>query len=330
MSSSASQYKTGLLVFAVVVILWAIMGAMDINKATQVGYNTDGNNTITQVYDGGPAKAAGLQVGDFLVSIDGISTADAAAFSKLPRPALGQVRTFLVDRGGQEVSMDITSGPLLQRTKNIGYAATLISLCYIGFTLMAYLASQNRATLVLAFMGCALGLAFAGGPYIESAGARSIVITVQSIIVVTGVGALLHFLLVFPNPREFINKDNATKILYSPALAWSLMVAYRQLLTPEATSALNNFTNILAGLVFGGYLVGSIVVMLQNHSRASAEVRDARGLNTMMIGTLVGMLPVTITTVIGIFSPQTVLPGQDYYFLTLILIPVTWSMAAKK
>jgi len=108
------------------------------------------------------------------------------------------------------------------------------------------------------------------------------------------------------------------------------MVAYRQLLTPEATSALNNFTNILAGLVFGGYLVGSIVVMLQNHSRATAEVRDARGLNTMMIGTLGGLLPVAITTVITIFSPQTVLPGQDYYFLTLILIPVTWSMAAKK
>ena len=170
MSSSASQYKTGLLVFAVVVILWAILGVLDTNKATQVGYNTDGNNTITQVYHGGPAKAAGLQVGDYLVSVDGISTADAAAFSKLPRPTLGQVRTFLVKRGEEEVSMDIASGPLLQRTKNIGYAATLISLCFVGFTLMAYLARQNRATLVLAFIqkgtgdtngdghGCTIGI----------------------------------------------------------------------------------------------------------------------------------------------------------------------------
>ena len=86
MSISTSQYKTGLMVFAVLVIIWTILGVMDINKATQVGYNTDGNNTITQVYDGGPAKAAGLQVGDYTVSIDGISTEDAAAFSKLPDP----------------------------------------------------------------------------------------------------------------------------------------------------------------------------------------------------------------------------------------------------
>lgn len=330
MSSSASQYKTGLLVFAVVVILWAILGVLDINKATQVGYDTDGNNTITQVYDGGPAKAAGLQVGDYLVSVDGIYTTDAATFSKLPRPTLGQVRTFLVKRGEEEVSMDIASGPLLQRTKNIGYAATLISLCYIGFTLMAYLARQNRATLVLAFMGAALGIAFAGGPYISSPGARSIVNTVVSFIVVFGVGSLLHFLLVFPSPREFINKTNATKILYAPALVFGLLVAYRQLLTPEATNTLNTITSVLAGLVFGGYLVGSIVVMLQNYNRASAEARDAQGLNTIMIGTLVGMLPVALVTVIGIFSPQTVLPGQDFYFLTLILIPVTWSMAARK
>jgi hypothetical protein len=42
------------------------------------------------------------------------------------------------------------------------------------------------------------------------------------------------------------------------------------------------------------------------------------------------MLPVTIGNVIGTVSPQTVLPGQDFYYLTMILIPITWSMAAKK
>jgi len=330
MSDSTSQYKTGLMVFAVVVVIWAILGVMDINNATQVGYNTDGNNTITQVYDGGPAKAAGLQVGDYLVSVDGISTEDAAAFSKQPRPTAGQSRTFVVKRGDGEVSMDITSGPLLPRTKNIGYAASLISLCYIGFTLMAYLAKQNRATLVLAFTGAALGLAFAGGPYITSPGARSIVTTVVSLIVLFGVGSLLHFMAVFPSPRDFINKPNSVKLLYTPALILGLLFAYRTLFTPAATDTLNTITNVLAGLVFGGYLVASIVVMLQNYSRASAEARDAQGLNTVMIGTLVGLLPVALVNVIGIFSPQTVLPGQDFYFLTLIVIPVTWSMAAKR
>jgi hypothetical protein len=135
---------------------------------------------------------------------------------------------------------------------------------------------------------------------------------------------------VFPNPREFINKSNAKLMLYAPAAVFVVLVAYRQLFTPAATSGLNTLTNVVAGLVVGFYLLGSIVTMWQNHSRASAEDRSARGLNTMLLGTLVGLLPVAVGTVAGIFSPQTVLPGQDFYFLTLILIPITWSMAAKK
>jgi hypothetical protein len=330
MSNSESSYKIPLMIFALVVVIWGVLGVMDIGKATQIGYNTDGNNTITQVYDGGPAKAAGLMVGDYLVSIDGHSTEDAAAMLALPRAEIGKVWNLVVRRDGAEIPLNITAGPLLPRTKILGYAAAFLGLCFVGFTLMAYLGGASRATLVLAFMGSALGSAFMGGPYIESAGLRSVVNTISPILVFAGLGALLHFLLVFPNPREFINKSNAKLMLYAPAAVFVVLVAYRQLFTPAATSGLNTLTNVVAGLVVGFYLLGSIVTMWQNHSRASAEDRSAKGLNTMLLGTLVGLLPVAVGTVAGIFSPQTVLPGQDFYFLTLILIPITWSMAAKK
>jgi predicted metalloprotease with PDZ domain len=67
MSTTESTIKVPLAIFAVVVLVWGIMGFLDIGKATQVGYDTDGNNTVTQVYSGGPAEAAGLEVGDFIV-----------------------------------------------------------------------------------------------------------------------------------------------------------------------------------------------------------------------------------------------------------------------
>jgi len=32
----------------------------------------------------------------------------------------------------------------------------------------------------------------------------------------------------------------------------------------------------------------------------------------------------------GVIAPQVVLPGQNFYFLTFIAIPITWSMAVLK
>lgn len=330
MSTSESSYKIPLIVFALLVAIWGVLGIIDVGKATQVGYDTDGNNTVTQVYSGGPAEAAGLQVGDFIASIAGKSTEDTAAMMALARAEIGEVRTWVVRRDGIEVSLDIAAGPLLPRTKMLNYAAALIGFCFVGFTLLAYLGRQSRATLVLAFMGSALGLAFMAGPYIESVGLRSVYIALSRFVVFFGVAGLVHFLLVFPAPREFIDKSKAKWILYTPAAIFALLIAYRVLLKPASTSTLNVLTGVVAGVVIGGYLLTSIVIMWQNHARASGEERVTKGLNAMLWGTIIGLLPVAVANVIAVFSPQTVLPGQDFYFLTLILIPVTWSMAAKR
>jgi hypothetical protein len=50
----------------------------------------------------------------------------------------------------------------------------------------------------------------------------------------------------------------------------------------------------------------------------------------MLIGTLAGLILPLVGTVVVVFAPQVVLPGQSFYYLTFILIPITWSMAALK
>ena len=157
MSNSENSYKIPLMIFALVVAIWGVLGVIDIGKATQIGYNTDGNNTIIEVMKGGPAEASGLQVGDFLVSIDGHSTEDAAAMQALPRAEIGKIWNYVVRRDGAELPLNITAGPLLPRTKILGYAGAVLGFCFVGFTVLAYLGGASRATLVLAFMGSALG-----------------------------------------------------------------------------------------------------------------------------------------------------------------------------
>jgi hypothetical protein len=329
MSNSENGNKVPLLVLALVVAVWGVLGALDINKDTQIGYDTDGNNTVTQVFDG-PAKAAGLQVGDYIISINGVSTEDTAGMLNMSRAEVGEVRTWVVRRDGAEVSLDIAAGPLLPRTKMLGWAATLLGFCFLGFTLAAYFAQPSGTTRVLAFMGAGVGLAFMGGPYIESGTLLGVTVSVRQLIVFLGIASLVHFLLLFPNPRDFLSKGNAKIILFAPAVLLALLVAYRFLLTPASTDTLNNVFRVAFGVVIGGYLVTSLVLMWQNHSRASAEDKASKGLNMMLWGTVLGFLPVVINIVTNIVSPQTVLPGSDYYFLTMVLIPITWSVAARK
>ena len=50
----------------------------------------------------------------------------------------------------------------------------------------------------------------------------------------------------------------------------------------------------------------------------------------MLIGTLAGLILPLVTIILSILAPQAVLPGQSFYFLTFVLIPITWSMAALK
>ena len=119
-------------------------------------------------------------------------------------------------------------------------------------------------------------------------------------------------------------------MLFAPCILAGLYLVYLNLATPATTSGLNTFTTVFLGLVASFYLLGSVFMIYRRYSGASAEERDAQGLNLMMIGTAVGLLPAGISVLIGVFAPQVFLPGQEFYFLALILIPITWSITPSR
>ena len=161
---------------------------------------------------------------------------------------------------------------------------------YLGFTLWAYLKKTSRTTLVLAVTGTCLGLAFFNGSYFESFGLRAGATALQNIVVFIGLGALLHFLLIYPKPKPIMGKPNIESLLYLPPLIVGFFLAYRGLLTPAATSGLNTLTTVLLGIVVGGYLLLCVIAMVQSYRGASAEERSQGGLNLALIGTVVGLL----------------------------------------
>lgn len=319
----ASQYKTPLIIFAAVVAIYGIFGWMDVGNYAQGGWNTDGNNTVTQVLPGSPSEAGGLMVGDFIVSLGGIATSDAKAQLQRERPKVGETWEFIVERDGETRTLDVTFGEPVAQRKLIAHASFLVGFCFVGFTVWAYLQKQTASTMALAIAGTLGSLIFIAGPYFGTYTLRNLDAALVNILLFLGVASLLNFLLV-----HFRSRSN--RLIYLPGLAAGLFIAYRILAAPEATSALNTFSNIFIGVIIAFYLIAALVTLYRGYSSASPEDRASQGLNLMLIGALIGLVPSIIATVTGIFAPQVVLPGGNFYFLTLVALPITWSVAVLK
>ena len=87
-----------LIVGAALVAVWAVLGIADLASVPYSGMLGGGNNNVRAVLPGSPAETAGLQPGDQIVSIDGISTADARAAARRSRAQIGETRVFVVER----------------------------------------------------------------------------------------------------------------------------------------------------------------------------------------------------------------------------------------
>ena len=325
-----TRYKTAMLVAAGLFAVWGLLGIFDVGNLPFAGYQTDGNNTITQITGGGPAEQAGLQTGDYIRSIGGIAVEDAAAMARRPRPAIGETRTIGIERGGETANLDLTYTGLPGTNKALTFAAILIGFFFIAFGLWPYLKAPKEHTTLLAIFGLTLGFSFFGGPYIASYVLSTAVGIIVTLLVVTGFAALLHFTLMFPKRKALLGKRFARYLIYAPAALIFLFLLYRGVFQPPATSAMNVITCILIALFLLGYFGLSLAAFVHSYVKATAQERADQGLTYVLIGVLGGFVPILITVLVGLVAPGVVIPGGNFFFLTIVLIPISLALAVLK
>jgi hypothetical protein len=311
---------------------WGIAGLIDQPNVPFDGLGTGPDNTVIRVREASPAAAAGLSVGDRLVRINGVSVEDTPALARMARPAIGETRAVVVEDAATSVSRDVsvTYAPQPARDRMLAWAGFLIGLCYIGFGLFAYSRSPGQASMLLALTGLCLGLTFFGGPYIASHAIRSLVQAIALMVIVMGFATLLHTLAVFPKRTAMLEPSWATVVLYAPAVLIASLFVWLIVFEPASTSSLNLLVNALVGIFIVGYFGVSLVALVHSWTKATALDRERQGLNLLLAGVLVGLAPVTIASLVGIFAPSVVLPGSDFYALTLVLVPITLALAVMR
>ena len=319
----ASNTKTPLLIIAALITIYGILGWLDVKNYAQGGWNATPTNIVTEVLEGSPAQAGGLQVGDKILSLGGIATTDSKALLARSRPNVGETWEFIVDRDGAEVALDVTFGELVPERRFLAHAGFVVGFCFVGFTMWAFMRRQTDSTFALGLAGVLFSLAFITGPYVDSPTLRNLDNAVASLLVWIGVASILNFLLVHL-------RSSGNMLVYIPGLAAGLFTMWRILGAPESTDTLNTVGSIIFGVCAAFYLLGSLYNVYRGFSSASAAERDARGLNLMLIGALVGLLPPFIGIVAGLIAPTLVLPGSNFYFLFFVAVPITWSIAVLK
>ena len=128
--SDQVKSSTGLMIAAVVFVIWGILGMLDAKNYTYSGFSTN-KNMVFKVESGSPAEAAGFQVGDVVLKNGGIDVNDAKAFSERERPSIGDTREYVVDRNGEEVTLSLTFAAQTSKNRMLNMLGTLMGFIFI-------------------------------------------------------------------------------------------------------------------------------------------------------------------------------------------------------
>ncbi len=131
---------------------------------------------------------------------------------------------------------------------------------------------------------------------------------------------LLHFLLRFPRRRRFLDRKIAPWLIYGPVALVTLVGAVTLLLQPQ----LLQLAIAVATAVPVLHILFAIGVLIHGYVKADRETRAAHGMNALLVGFVVGLVPVLV----GGFVSS--LPGAQFYFLTTLLIPLALAYAASR
>lgn len=317
-----------LILMALLVAAWGVAGMMDVSQRTEAGFAMDRQHVITHLDPGGPAERVGMQLGDQVVGIAGHPIEDTATMARLPRVEAGERRAIVVDREEKRFQYRPAYRPLEMRARWREYLTAIVGFSFLLIPLTACLTRPSAATRVLALMGLGLSLAFFDGFYILNYQIRAIAVTIAQLFILLGIGAMVNFLLLFPAQRPVLQKSWSKKLIYLPMVFMWLIYGWRILFIPPADSGLVSASHVVTGLGVTAYLAIALYLLLRNYSRTERGERRQLTLNRMLWGTVFAIIPTAVAQLAAMVSPHTPLPGQQYYFVALVLIPITWTLSA--
>ncbi len=326
MTNQSTSSNSTILIVGLLFIIWGILGMMDAKNYTYAGYGTDDNWTVNNIEEASPAEIAGFQKGDVIKTTGGIAVTDSKALNNRARAIIGETRAIVVDRNGTEETLELTYSGMTSKNKTNNMVGFIIGLLFIILGLYANHKYKSALSTAFAIFAVCFGFLFTNGPYISSTILGDIVGVIETAVVLFAFTSLAIYMLRYPPESAFLNSKNY-KMIYVPMLIILAIIVVLDVFRPDNSGTLNMVMRLLFGVFIIGYFLVAVITLVRKYMAASTEDRKAKGLNMMLIGTVIGLLPILVYFTINTISPGSELPGNDYVFYTFAAIPIFFTMA---
>ncbi len=334
LNKEVGMYPQRWIVPAALLVIWGLLGLVELGNSPNGGFNWD-DSVVIGVRPDGPADQAGLREGDRILSLDGIPPGDRETLRRRPRTEIGGNQLLVVERTDEATgattteNIEITYSRLPTSERAFDIVGGVIGLVFLLSGMLVFLKAPSTPSLLFAIVGFGFAGILLPSPYLGSPGLQAFMSTVLFVAFLTAFASLLHLLLIFPKRKRVMEKKNAGRLIYLPVAAFALLGIIRIIPGLPADRILIPAT-IFLGLIFVGYLVLSIVALIHSFVTAAPRERAEKGLNFMLAGVVIGLLPLTLMMVSGLFDIQNDFPGSEFLFLTLLLIPISFGLAILK
>ena len=327
--TKSSKNTTLLYLAAVVFIVWGILGMLDVKNYTTAGFSSN-NNEITKVEAGGPAEAAGMKVGDRILKNGGIDVDNSKALSERDRPAIGENRTYTVDRDGEEMDLELTFDAQSAKDRNLNMIGTILGFFFIIIGLLTFRKLKNNLSYAYALFAVLFGFLFTNGPYIAAGTLSNIVNSIDGTLAFMAFAFMTIFVYKYPPKSKAIASEGGYRRMFYPAIITILFLWYLNIFQPDNNPTLNTAIQLIVAVTIIFYFGAALVVLIRKYAKATQEDRSALGLNYMLYGVVLGLLPILISFTLAQVAPKLIIPGNDYVFLTFVFIPIFFTMALKQ
>jgi len=320
------RHRVFAVVAVVVIVAWGAGGFFDRRDDGRIEPLFEPDYNILYAPSGGTLDRAGFQVGDSVISVEGIPVVELGMYSRWPRTLSrqpGQSLKLVVERDGQLVSGDIVfAAPAAGNTK-MALGAMVIMVSFLASGLWVLFTVESVHAVRLAYLGLALA-AVVSGPYLGRW--DGVASHFQVAVLVLWTLLLLRFFLLFPTPKRAGENHRITALSYGAWVALVFLLVIELMFHPRFYHTFAPLYGLLM-LLFSILAVAAVVHTLVTTPRHELQ---ASGMMIVVFGVGLALVLTMIAGIDWMLLPEFDIPGSHWLPVSVGLIPLTMALAVRK
>jgi hypothetical protein len=324
-----ARFKWPFAGMVITALVLSVIGIVDLPSTPYSGYKVSADYRVIRVAPNSPADKAGLQVGDSIIRIGGVPTENLHQVLRQPRTEIDVDQKLTILRNNWPYEFVIRQGSLPVKDVLLAWAGNLIAFVMLALGFAVYWRRPDKVSSLFFLFNLCFALAFMTPPYLETFFLRNIVRVNFLLSLTMGFAFFLHLTLVFPKPKPAVTETPVEFLIYLPAPVMTIGYLVLRLLHPKVDLISNLILQDMFALLTLAVLVLALAGVIHSYWTATAQERS-QVLDVLLVGSLLGVVIPVTGFLLGTFAPQLSLPGQEYYPLLAMLVPLSFYWALWK